>query len=316
MRNLFFLSLFMFSSNAISQDVDVNDSLDAEGNAKPLKLEELLSTDTLPDLTPEMIAALLLSNAPQKPEWIKQLKKLRNEFEAAQNEKVKTYTDRFLTTVIAYSSQKTIDQIVLEPLKYATISFIDAAGQPFDVATVKPSNSNFEILGDKEINPVNKASKNHFIIRAKSDYAEANLLVYLRDYEFPILVDVKSGPELVDRSRTFKVMTTLKTSSKGKFRSVLPSINNQHMRDFLVVPPIESIVIPVRGEGVEVYKFEDAYFVVTRFDINSAYMEVDYGTGGWRVYKVSPDAMLDQLMFTYDGQLLTVDVMLEDVANG
>jgi hypothetical protein len=314
MRNLLFLSLTMLAFNAYSQGLDAK--LEAEEVTAPLSIEELLSTDTLPDLTPEMITAILLSNAPQKPEWIKQIKKLRDEFDAAQKAKVKTYTDRFMTTVIPYSSQKATDQIILEPFKYAAISFIDAAGQPFDVATVKPSNAQFEILNDSDINPDDKASKNHFVIRAISDYAEANLLIYLRDYDFPILVDVKSGPKLVDRSRIFKVMTTLKTSMKGTSRPALPSINNKQMRDFLIEPPIESMVVPVRGEGVQVYKYKKSYFVVTRFEINSAYMEVDYGTGGWRVYKVSPEAMLDQLMFTYDGQLLTVDVMLEDVSNG
>jgi hypothetical protein len=88
------------------------------------------------------------------------------------------------------------------------------------------------------------------------------------------------------------------------------------MRNFLVEPPLNSMVVPVRGDGVEVYKYNNVYFVVTRFEINSAYMAVDYGSAGRRVYKVSPEAMLDQLMFTYDGQLLTVDVLLEDVANG
>jgi hypothetical protein len=304
----------MIASKALAQDGDVK--LVAEKIPAQDSIEELLSTDTLPDLTPEMISALLLSNAPQKPEWIKQIKKLRDQFEAAKKAKVKTYTDRFTTTIIPYSSQKMTDQIILEPFKYATISFIDAAGQPFDVATVKPSNTNFEILGDDDITAEDKSSKNHFVIRAISDYAEANLLIYLRDYQFPILVDVKSGPELVDRSRIFKVMTTLKTSMKGTSRPALPNMNNKRMREFLIEPPLESMVVPVRGEGVQVYKYEKSYFVVTRFEINSAYMEVDYGTGGWRVYKVSPEAMLDQLMFTYDGQLLTVDVMLEDVSNG
>jgi hypothetical protein len=314
MRNLLFISLIMIASKALAQDGDVK--LVAEKIPAQDSIEELLSTDTLPDLTPEMISALLLSNAPQKPEWIKQIKKLRDQFEAAKKAKVKTYTDRFTTTIIPYSSQKMTDQIILEPFKYATISFIDAAGQPFDVATVKPSNTNFEILGDDDITAEDKSSKNHFVIRAISDYAEANLLIYLRDYQFPILVDVKSGPELVDRSRIFKVMTTLKTSMKGTSRPALPNMNNKRMREFLIEPPLESMVVPVRGEGVQVYKYEKSYFVVTRFEINSAYMEVDYGTGGWRVYKVSPEAMLDQLMFTYDGQLLTVDVMLEDVSNG
>jgi hypothetical protein len=318
MRVLITSGLLLLSAALNAQELDVAPVLDAQESNQAPTIEEILNTDTLPDLTPEMITAILLSNAPQKPEWILQIKKLKEQLEAAQKAKIKKYTDQFLTTVIPYSSQKSTDQIILEPYKYATISFIDAAGLPFDVATVKPSNPQFEILTDGDINPDDKAEKNHFIIRAISDYAEANLLVYLRGYEYPILVDVKTGPELVDRSRTFKVMTTTKSANKGQAQTVssIPSINNQEMRDFLIDPPLASIVVPVRGDGVDVYKFNDAYYVVTRYEINSAYSAVDFGTGGRRVYKVSPDAMLDQLMFTFDGQLLTVDVLLEDVSNG
>ena len=176
------LTFLIIAPLALSQE-DSDASSTSKVSEEVLPIEELLSTDSLPDLTPEMITAILISNAPMKPEWIKQINKLADKVNEATNAKVKKYTDRFLTVPIPYSSQKATGQVTLEPLKYATISFIDATGRPFDVTTVKPSNDQFEILGDDDIDPSNKPSRNHFIIRAISDYAEANLLVYLKDYE-------------------------------------------------------------------------------------------------------------------------------------
>ncbi|WP_218309820.1 DotH/IcmK family type IV secretion protein [Alteromonas antoniana] len=312
-------AIFLLFTIIVSLDAQASDKSESPAGEVPSDVDILLDPDVLPEMTPEMILSFLLETNPQKPEWIYAKKVLLERTRKANATPVKAYSENKSDALIplSYGKQRVPSGIMLEPFKFTTVNFIDAAGQPWDVATVKPSNNNFTILGDSDINKDDKQSRNHFVIRAEEDYQQGNLLVYLSGYPHPILIEVASGELAVDRVKTYKIMASSPSvQARPIAKNTIPSLGTGELRSFLVDPPGESIVVPVRGEGVDVYRYNGDYFVVTRFEINVPYEEVEFGSGGYRVYKVAPESMLDILTFTHEGELVSFELMLEDVING
>ena len=325
MKHLLLISSLLFSSSALSveqgedentralqESVDFSPFVDAD--AIPDNVEELLSTDTLPDMTPEMALQYLLKIAPEKPEWIFARKMLEEQVKAVRAKKVKKYVEKNNQTIIPYGVQAVEGTLSLEPFKFSTLSFIDAAGTPWPVISAKPSNSAFTILEQSEFENAAGLAPNTIIIRSVQDYSDANLIVYLKDYGFPLLIKLQTGSTVVESVRTMKVMSSApvdEDDSGSMTAKEMPLYSSAELRAFLIEPPSNAKIIPVKGDGVEVFQLDNDYFVVTRFQINVPYEEVEFGNGDQRVYKVGSESMLDTLTFTHKGELISFDVMLE-----
>lgn len=318
-----FVALFVLSSmDAIGENDNKKDELpDAstfdlsiDKDDIPDDVKQLLSPDALPDLSAEMALQYLLQYAPEKPEWIYARKMLEAQIAEARAKKVRKYKEVVNTTIVPFGVQYVKEKISLEPFKFSNVSFIDAAGTAWPVLSAKSSNDSFVVLDDKELPDAKNISPNTIIIRSTQDYSEANLIVYLKDYEYPLLVKLETGSDIVEPVRTLKLMSsapvdTSEISEMSGKKAFLSS--SDELREFLIEPPVEAEIIPVKGSGVEVFKLGTDYFVVTRYQINVPYQEVEYGNGEVRVYKVVSESMLDTLTFTHKGELITFDVMLE-----
>lgn len=280
----------------------------------PNDIKEILSTDALPDLTSELVVQFLLENSPQKPEWIFAKKLLQEKERAAQARKVKKYTNSQPNVVIPFAAKSVSNEISLEPLKFSIIEIIDANGKPWPITMAKSSNDSFVVLSDQDISPEQKSSMNHIIIRPNEDYQDGNLLVMLDGYEYPLKIKLRTGNIKVNDVTTLKVLSSVKTEmTNNKSSEPTQLVSHEELRNFFIDAPETAKVVPVKGDGVEVFYDEGFFYILTMYQINTPYTAVEYGSGGMKVYKVSPDSILDSLAFTYKGQLITVDLLLEDV---
>lgn len=297
----------------VSEDVSTveNYSSTITEDEIPEDIKKLLSPETLPDLSPELVIQFLLQNAPQKPEWIYAKKILKEKQKEIENKKVKSYTFSQTSMLFPYATQS-INQIIdIEPQKYSVIEFIDANGKPWPITLAKTSNNSFEILGKEEMPDSNNENSNHLILYANQDYHETDVLVRLKDYEYPLILKLRTGSQVVSNITTVKILSTV-VSKEESTRSIPSAFtSNEHLRTYLIDPPSTSVIVPVKGNGVQVYLDGEHYYVLTRYQINVPYEAVEHGSGGMKVYKVSPDSILDELTFTEKGDLITVELMLE-----
>lgn len=280
-------------------------------NEIPEDVKKLLSPESLPDLSPELVVQFLLQNAPQKPEWIYAKKVLEEKQKEIMNKKVKSYTFNPTSMIFPYATQSINKIIDIEPQKYSVIEFIDANGNPWPVTLSKSSSNIFVVLGEEDIPVKDAESSNHIILVANQDYQEADVLVMLKDYEYPLILKLRTGSQEVSNITTVKVLSTVVSKKESKKSIPVAFTSNEHLRNYLIDPPSTSVIVPVKGDGVQVYLDGENYYVLTRYQINVPYTAVEHGSGGMKVYKVSPDSILDELTFTDKGDLITVELMLE-----
>tara|TARA_Y100001936_G_C16017489_1_gene637354 strand:- start:466 stop:1410 length:945 start_codon:yes stop_codon:yes gene_type:complete len=293
--------IICFSSMLVA---DENKTETKNGSSKnPLSI----SPEMLPNLSPEMQLMLLLNTMPHKPEWIELRKKLEDMNDKAMKTPVKKYTYQSSTTPVTIGGRIDLPTIVMRPGAFTSVSFVDAYGNPWDILSAQPSNQLVTVIKDED-----GAISHNMLLVINEDYVESDLALFLKGYPEPLLIKVQTGSEVIDREKTFKIMSagpSNKTAEKLTAKHDVPVVSDDLLREFLVAAPDDARVVPVEGDGVDVYQYGDFFYVITEYQLSQAYTNIEYGEGKV-VYKLSSEQMLDSLLFIDNGKLVNRDVML------
>lgn len=186
----------------------------------------------------------------------------------------------------------------------STLTFSDLTGQPWPVLSVTTGNPNaFSVstAGDQ-------GTSNIIVISPTIEVTTSNLVVTLVDHPVPIILTVKSGREEVD----YRV--DLRLSERGPNASYdivnaqsLPPTGDSVMLAFLDgVPPEGAKKLQSSRSNVEVYQYDDMYYVRTEMDLLSpAYLAKSSNVSSLNVYTLMDTPVL---ILSDDGSMVTVSV--------
>jgi len=145
-------------------------------------------------------------------------------------------------------------------LNYATsVSIFDVTGKPWPIMSVVNGDPT-----DFEIKPPLKDS-HHIYVKPKSPYARGNMILYLKDYSMPLVVDLEAGADSLSSSVKIRLASRGPGAQISLIENETPKVGDPILTGFLQgVPPASAEALAVDGIEAQAWRFKNHIYLRSR----------------------------------------------------